>query len=113
MNKDKVRQLEDDIQEAKQFIEMSKALDRLQSNRDFKTVIIDGYLTGEAIRLVHLRGDPNMQTPERQASILASIDAIGGLLNYFRTVDFKARTAETSISANESMIEELNAEDAQ
>lgn len=113
MNKDKVRQLEDDIQEAKQFIDMSKALDRLQSNRDFKTVIIDGYLTAEAVRLVHLRGDPNMQTPERQASILASIDAIGGLLNYFRTVDFKARTAETSISANEAMIEELNAEDAQ
>lgn len=110
MHKDEVRKLEEEIQKAKQFIEASKALDRLQINRDFKTVILDGYLTDEAVRLVHLRGDPNMQTPERQAHILASIDAISGLMSYFRLVDFKAQTAERSIQANEATIEELISE---
>lgn len=113
MTKDNVRQLEENIKRANEFIELDKALERLESNRDFKAVITEGYLSKESIRLVHLRADPSMQTQERQASIMAQIDAIGGLLQYFRTVSHNAAIAVKAIAADEAERDELLQEDLQ
>ena len=111
MTRDTVRKIEENIQRAKQIVELDKALDRLESNKDFKTVVIDGYIHAEAVRLVHLKSDPNMQTPERQASIMTSIDAIGGLLQYFRTISHNAAIAVKAIEADEAERDELLAEE--
>lgn len=89
---------------------MSEALNRLVENRDFKKVIKEGYLSQEAIRLVHLRADPAFQTPERQAAILGQIDAISHLSAYFRTVGLNAAIAEKAIASDEETREELIAE---
>lgn len=101
MTQDIVRQIEESIQHEKQFIELDKALDRLEANRDFKAVVIDGYLEKEAIRLVHLKADPAMEKPEKQASILAQIDAISHLLQYFRLVGTRAAMATKNIASAE------------
>ena len=111
MTQTTVRQIEESIQNAKQHIELDKALERLESNKDFKLVISEGYLEKESIRLVHLKADPAMQTAERQASVVTQIDAIGGLLQYFRTVSQTAALAAKSIDSDEETLAELAAEE--
>lgn len=111
MTQDTVQQIEENIREAKKLVELDVALERLEKNQDFKKVIVDGYLTAEAVRLVHAKADPQFQTPERQAFFLAQIDAIGGLLNYFRGVSHQASNARKAIEADEAAIEEIHAEE--
>ena len=113
MSNDTVQQIQQNIRDAKARVELYQCLVRLSENRDFRKLIKEGYLEQEAIRLVHLRGDPSFQTPERQASVLASIDAIGQLLQYFNTVTYLATMAEKSIASDEAQIEEIMQEEAQ
>lgn len=110
-NQEQIQRLEADIVSAKKTVEFGDALQRLRSNRDFKTVIQSGYLEQEAIRLVHLKGDPAMQSPEAQAAIVRQIDSIGELSNYFRTVDYQTRMGIRAIAADSETLEELLAEE--
>ena len=110
MINDNVRQIEENIKEAKEIVEVDKALARLVENRDFRKVIKEGYLEKEAIRLVHLRGDPAFQTPDRQAGVLSQIDAIGQLLGYFRAIKHNASVALKAIESDEAVLDELRAE---
>lgn len=112
MTNDTVQQIEENIRQAKEIVEFEKTLLRLMENKDFRKVIGDGYLRDEAVRLVHLRGDPAMQTPERQASVLRQIDSISHLSNWFRTVAHNASVARKAIEADEETREELLREEA-
>lgn len=94
------------------MIEFNAALQRLRNNRDFQTVITKGYFEQEAVRLVHLKADPAMQSEANQKGILAQIDSIGALSDYFRTIGRKAYLAEKQIEADEEMRDELIAEEA-
>ncbi len=111
MTQDTVQQIEANILKSKEILELHKALLRLEDNRDFRKLIKDGYLRDEAVRLVHLTADPMYQTPDRQAAIRADISAIGGLLQYFRTVKHNASIAERAIEADEAERDEILAEE--
>lgn len=100
-NTDTVQAIEKAIQHSKELVELGKVLERLRSNRDFKKLIIEGYLEKECIRLVLLKADQNMQTVERQASIVKQMDAIGSVDQYFQTVFVKASMAEKSLELDE------------
>lgn len=106
-NAQMIQTLDSNIKEAKKIVEMSDALTRLYSNRDFRKVIEEGYFEKEAIRLVHLKADPNMQSEDSQDKILKSIDAIGSLSEYFVTIKQKANIASRSINADEETRFEL------
>lgn len=98
---DTVQAIEKEIQHSKELVELGKGLERLRSNRDFKKIIVEGYLEQECIRLVLLKADQNMQSTEKQASIVKQMDAIGALHQYFQTVLVKASIAEKSLVADE------------
>lgn len=101
-----IEQLEHVLQTAKQAEELGNALERLMKNRDFKSLILDGYLEREAVRLVHLKADPNMQTPERQAGILMQIDSIGALTSYLNGIrQQSAQGTKIRIEAEETLEE--------
>lgn len=102
-----LRQVEQNIQQQKKVAEMGEALERLKGNRDFKKVILEGYFEQEAIRLVHLKSAPNMQSAESQKSIDQQIVSIGSLEQYFRTVYFMADMANKTIEENEALREEM------
>lgn len=102
-----IQEIDKSIQEARVTVELGNALARLQSNRDFKKVIETGYFKDEAVRLVHLLSDPNMQTPEKQQAILSDIRAVGALKNYLGTVSFLANVAKKSIAFSEEVRDEL------
>lgn len=112
MSQDQIAEIEMNITEAKKFVAEGNSLVRLLSNRDFKKIVLEGYFEKEAVRLVHLKADHNMQSPENQAAIMTQIDAIGSLTHYFRTLRHNANMAEKAISESEETLDELRGEGA-
>lgn len=110
MTKTTVQAIEENIAEARKIVELGNALERLQANRDFKAIIKEGYLKAEAIRLVHAKANPALQSADSQRSIIQQMDAIGSLTQYFDTVFHKAALAEKAIAADEETRDEILAE---
>lgn len=102
-----VEEIELNIKEAQKIVDTGNSLERLLNNRDFKKVVLEGYFSEEAVRLVHLKADPSMQTPEKQESIIKQMDAIGSINSYFTTIKHKAMLASKAITADEETREEL------
>lgn len=109
-NDDDIKRLEDGILEKRKMVEVGNCIERLRNNRDFKEVILKGYFENEAIRLVHLKSDPSMQKPEKQADIVKQMDAIGSLSAYLNLQLTMAERAMAAIEADQLTIEELSAE---
>lgn len=107
-----VEEVEQSLKQSRERVELLKSLERLKANPDFQRVVLKGYLTEEPVRLVHLKAEKAMQTPERQQSILQQIDAIGMLNNYFNVIHHLAMQATKEIEdhqealANEAVAEE-------
>lgn len=99
------------IDEANEAIAFANSLEKLHKNRDFKKVIVDGYFKKEAIRLVNLKADPNMQSPEKQAAVVQAIDSIGALRNFFGTAYHQADWARNAIEAAEEELEAIRTEE--
>jgi hypothetical protein len=111
MHDSTIQAIEENIRKAKKFVEAGDALERLQANKDFKEIIMSGYFEKEAIRLVHLKADENFQTAERQKMVIAQMDAIGALNQYFRTIFHQASMAKKAIDADEETRDEMLAEE--
>jgi hypothetical protein len=112
MSHSEVHDIELNMKEAKEFVDLSKALARLSNNKDFKRIIVDGYFSKEAVRLVHLKSTPGMQAATDQASIIRDIDAIGSLAQFFTVIEHKATMAKEAIVECELSLEELRNEEA-
>lgn len=105
-----IQAIEKNIAEARKIVEFGQALERLQENRDFKAVIQTGYLKEEAIRLVHAKANPALQSADSQRAIIQQMDAIGSLTQYFDTVFHKASIAAKAIMSDEEARDEILAE---
>lgn len=110
MNDNELQQIETNIKQARNLADLGNCLERLRNNRDFKKVIMEGYFEQEAIRLVHLKSDPNMQTNDKQSSIVSQMNAIGTLRQYFSTVSTLASMAAKSIESDEQTRDDLLSE---
>lgn len=110
MSSVELQAIENNIRNSQKVADLGAALERLHSNRDFKKIVLEGYFEQEAIRLVHLKSDQNMQSAESQKAITMQMDAIGTFKQYLRTVEFKADLAGKSIESDEYMRDELLAE---
>lgn len=106
-----IKELETSIQQARVLVELGSALQRLQSNRDFRTIVNEGYFQKEAVRLVLLRSDPAMETAERQASIVKQMDAIAGLHQYFAVLQQQAAMAARNLNQAEEELVQVLAEE--
>jgi hypothetical protein len=102
-----LQDIETSIQGAQQGINLGASLERLVLNRDFKQVILTGYLEKEAIRLVHLKADPSMQSTEQQRSILTQLDSIGHLQQYLLGIRDNVGMALKALEATEIVRDEL------
>ena len=111
MHSAEVTQIEQNIKHAKKLVDVGDSLERLIGNRDFKKVVLEGYFEQEAIRLVHLMSDPNMQSSESKASIETQMNSIGSFKQYLGVLKHKASMADKSIVSDEQMRDELLSED--
>lgn len=104
MSQAEIDQLHRNIADNRGFVALQQSLTRLQANRDFQTIISQGYLRDEAVRLVHARSNVALQSPEAQAALLRDIDAIGSLEAFFRKIEQQARQALSHIDADEETV---------
>lgn len=111
MSQSQLETIELSIQHAKKTVDTMKALQRLTVNRDFKTLVLSGYFEKEPVRLVLLKADPAMQTPELQAAIIKEMDAIGAFRQYLSGVMQLGRMAEKAIADDEATREEILADE--
>lgn len=105
-NNQQIAAIERDVRAARYAREQYNALERLKKNTDFINLVEQAYFRDEAIRLVHLRGEPGAD----RESIDEQMNAIAGLSSFFREIRQKADQAEKSIRDGESLIEQLHNE---
>lgn len=111
MSNQDLETIELSIKHAKKAVDLMKSVERLSKNRDFKAVFLDGLFEQEAIRLVMLKGDPNMQGEDDQKEILKQMDGIGSVRQYLSAVMQMGRMAEKAIQEDEETREAILAED--
>lgn len=88
-------------------IELGNALARLKSNKDFKKIIGELYFREEAVRLVHAKSDPALQSPEIQKALLSQMDAIGNLQSFFLNIERLAQQGMKELDSAEELRAEL------
>lgn len=94
---EQLKEVEISIESAKDAVARKEALKKLYSNKDFNRIILNGYFIDEAARLVRMKADPAMQTPESTRIVDNSIIAIGYLQQYLLKVDRVGDMAANSI----------------
>lgn len=99
--------IERDIANYKADIKLLEALERLEKNKDFQTIIGKGYLETEALRLIKLRTDPNTQAEQTQRILQRDIDSISALDSYLRQIRKDAEVAKSSLDRSENELEAL------
>lgn len=100
-------QISVDIDEAKKVVALKESVLKLTKNRDFISIVEDGYFQDEASRLVLLKADPQMQTKEKQKALNKSIDAIGYFRQYLGAQIQMGSMAEKALADDEQTREEL------
>ncbi|AIZ94921.1 hypothetical protein [Pseudomonas phage Pa2] len=96
---------------AEKFVRLRDAMLRLHKNRDFQALILNDFLKDNAARLVLLKADKNMESPEMQARIIREIDAVGALHTYFQLIGVRGDEAEQAIKDCDSELERVREEE--
>lgn len=104
-----VADLEKQLAKCKAAAETLNCLKNLQGNRDFRKIIVEGFMLHEAARYVHESGDPAL-TPEQRADALSLAQAAGHLKRFLVVTEQLAESAASSIPELEATIDELRAE---
>jgi hypothetical protein len=107
---ERIEATERSIASAKSVADVVTSLARLKSNRDFKSMVLKGYFEEEAIRLVHLKSAPSMQSVDDQRALILQIDAIGCFSNYLNTLLAKATMASKTLEDDAASLAELYTE---
>lgn len=100
MNDQAIQYVELTLEAAKQQAGLLEALQRLERNRDFRKVILDGYFRDEPARLASLLAEPRLTT-EQKADTLNSIKAVGELQQWFLKVRTFGDQAQKAIIDHE------------
>lgn len=108
-NQSEIQQVEVSLEEAERIAAFGEALGRLESNRDFQAVILDGYFKEEAARLVMLTAEINLK-PEQKEAVFAGIRGIAELRQYFLARRSAAQMAAKEIGDYKETLDELRAE---
>ena len=90
-------------------IERGKALERLKTNKDFQSVIIEGYIDTEAKRLFAILTDPTGASPYSPEEIHLKLAAISHFKEYVGTATFTGLVESEALNAPGVIIsEQLN-----
>ena len=107
-----IAQLEIRREELRNLSDMAEAHDRLTSNRDFKKIILEGFMVEDCARYVHESADP-LLAPEQRADALSLAQAAGHLKRYLQIHRAMARRANADIEGIDQAIDEMRAEGAE
>lgn len=74
------------LEEYNYYVGQKQALDRLETNPDFKKVILEGYFRDKAVNGVSLLATDYVRKNELRAEIMENLVAISNLQDYFLTI---------------------------
>lgn len=100
-----MQEIELEIKEAKALLQRKQSLDKLFSNREFKAIIVEHLFKEEAQRLASIIAEPQL-APHR-AQIIAELDGISLLQQFFRRIEQQGLLAEQALGEAEAAREEL------
>jgi hypothetical protein len=105
-----LQELEISLEDAQDRVSTAEALERLDQNKDFQKVILDGYFAKEAQRAVMARADVNFHSKENLKQNLEVINAIGQLGAFFHKTFVFGESAARAIEADKETKAEILAE---
>ena len=76
------------------WVDMADALTRLESNEDFRKVILDGYFTEAAVRGVSLLARDDIKRRGERTDVMETLNAISMLEDHFHTIKALGRISE-------------------
>lgn len=110
MNQD-VKEIEIGKKEAQKMVDAATSLDRLNKNRDFNRVVLEGYFKTEACRLTMLLSDPEFQSEADQKDLFIQLKSIANFRTYLNTRGFIGDQAAAAIDDMDAALDELRAEE--
>ena len=105
-----VREIELQIEQAREFIKLNEAMQRLRSNKDFEKVISEEYFKNESVRLVEAMSAPQLQDEKYQKAIHKSMAGIGNLKQFFAKVEHQAEMARSAIEEGNQALDDIETE---
>lgn len=105
-----VSELEEQLVMNKALVNKGKALTRLMSNRDFKSLILEGFCFEEAARSIKLSANTLLSESGRNECIRQA-QAAGYLELYLELIKRDAKLAENTIVELNDSIDEARAEE--
>ncbi len=90
-------EIELEATEAQYWVTQKEALDRLEQNEDFKTVILDGYFKDRALDQVSLLGSEYIKRNGLRPEVMELLVAISTLQDHFATIKNLGGIAEQEI----------------
>lgn len=94
--------------EAKAKVDRHAKLEKLFSNREFKSLIVEGYLKDEIVRLGLISANPNMNDALRE-NTAEKIRAISHFDQFLRQIVTEGLLAQQELGDFEAELEELRA----
>lgn len=108
-NPTEIQQVEVSLEEAERIAAFGEALRRLEDNRDFQAVILDGYFKEEAARLVMLTGVASFGTTQID-DVHAAIRGVAELRQFFLARRAAADMAAKEIGDYKEALDEMREE---
>ncbi len=110
MSEAEIEELVVTIDEARSIVRKKMDILKLESNREFKRVILEGYFKEEAARVTSALADPTMYHLREQ--LQEQLIAISHFEQYLRVAIIMGHRAEVDIIEGEAEIDELREEAA-
>lgn len=100
-----IETIELSIEEAKKIVAKRDMALKLAGNREFKKLVLEGYLKDEAARLVGISADASVK--EHWGDIHSAINGISHFQQYMRTIKQMGDIAERELAEQVDTLEEL------
>ena len=107
-----INSLENQLTSTKDMVARRDAALRLYDNRDFKLLMVDGFMRDEAARYVQASGDPAISLQDR-ADSLAMAQASGHLKRFLSVTVVMGNQAARDVASLQEALDEERANEGQ
>lgn len=105
-----VNEIEQNIEVLKNQIALRDQVLKLEKNRDFKAIILEGFCTKEAAKYVQTAGNPNLSKEAREDALNLAL-ASGHVLRFLEVIKAMGNAAEARLPRYEEELDNARAEE--
>lgn len=106
-----LNELEVGLEQAKAMAAQKQSVLKLESNREYKKIILDGFLEKEPARLALICADPRLSEEDREM-VMLQLKSISCFHQYLQAIVMQGSVAEAAIVDYEEELDEVRALEA-